>query len=227
MRDLLDRIDAWLSSLGLLPKASWRAVTSGKVSKLYAGRISRNLPQFRTHLGITPFAPSSRNIDHDARVPMPIPNNSVEVYQSEDVFEHIPYRDLPTVFDEIFRVLKPGGLFRLSLPDYGCDLLARRTQRDAAGNFLFDPSGGGRLFDGQVIEGGHVWFPTYARVRALFDQSRFAQGGRVDFLHYTSEDGQVVMRAIDYSKGYVGRTPDHDGRSPHQPLSIVVDAVKL
>jgi predicted SAM-dependent methyltransferase len=224
----LDLYDVKLCRLGLLGCADWEAVRKGRVTRLYAGQIFRDLPQFRTHYGLSLNDPSSRNLRHDVRDPMPIPDGCLATYQSEDVFEHVPYGDLPAIFDELFRVLRPGGLFRLSVPDYRNDVYFARSLRDASGELLFDPIGGGEFKDGKVICGGHVWFPRYETVKALFDASKFAWRGSVEFLHYTEVEGAYVLRDIDYSLGHISRTPDHDDRvrAPRRPLSIVVDARK-
>jgi SAM-dependent methyltransferase len=224
----LDKIDRLLCRVGLLAPASWSNVSSGKRAKLYAGGISRGLPQFKTHIGITPFEETTRNIRHDVRAPFPIPDNSIDVFQSEDVFEHIPYSELQPVIEEIYRVLKPGGIFRLSVPDYRCSILRDRSLKNGDGEILFDPGGGGDFVDGVVINGGHVWFPTYEMVQFLMDQSSFARRGTITFLHYTLASGDSVLNRIDYSLGHVQRTPDHDDRvrSPGCAISIVVDAVK-
>jgi len=224
----VESLDARLCALGWAPPATWDLVRPGKVTKLYAGRLIRLLPQYRTHLGLALSVPSSRNIVHDIRERMPIPDESLDAYQAEDVFEHIEYDEIPAIFEEIYRVLKPGGLFRFSVPDYRCNVYSSRAWRDENGDVLFDPGGGGRLLEGKVIEGGHVWFPVYESIRELFGKSRFASGGRIEYLHYTLADGTFAVRDIDYSRGFVGRTPDNDDRakSPRRPLSIVVDAVR-
>lgn len=224
----LDRYDAALCRRGILKWASWDAVRVGKVSRLYAGQLFRGLAQFRTHYGLSLNSPTSRNILHDVRDAMPIPDNSLAIYQSEDVFEHVPYDDLRAIFDEIFRALRPGGLFRLSVPDYRNDVYLSRSLRDSEGRILFDPGGGGAFRDGQVVEGGHLWHPVHESVKALFDKSKFANKGTVEYLHYTGSDGTAVMRNIDYSLGRVSRTPDFDARArfPLRPLSVVVDAWK-
>jgi SAM-dependent methyltransferase len=179
-------------------------------------------------LGITPYFRSSRNIGHDATEPLPLPDNYLDIYQSEDVFEHLEYDKLGRVFDEIYRTLKPGGIFRLSVPDYGCDLYAARSVRNEVGEIEFDPGGGGAWIDGEVIAGGHLWFPTYVLVKDLFDKSRFGVGGEVEFLQYTTPDGQFVMKPIDFSVGYIQRVPGNDLRVADRPrpISIVVDARK-
>jgi SAM-dependent methyltransferase len=227
---LLDIADYGLCRIGIFRRfASWDDALSSEPVQLYAGKLRRGLPQYRTHWGLTPFYASGRNIPSDVTAAFPIPNDSVDIFQSEDVFEHIEIERVPGIFNEIFRVLKPGGLFRLSLPDYNFDIYRERTIRDAEGELLFDPGGGGRLERGRVVDGGHVWFPTIANVRRLFDASAFAINGRVDYLHYTSEDGSIgAMKPIDYTLGHIQRTPDHDPRVADnpRPLSIVVDAWK-
>jgi len=223
-----DILEYGLCKLGIRRFASWEDALSSEPVRLYAGKLRRGLPQFRTHWGITPFYASTRNIHHDVTLSYPIPDNSVEVYQSEDVFEHIEEHKILPIINEIYRILKPGGVFRLSLPDYNFDLNRARTQRGPDGEFLFDPGGGGRLENGKVVDGGHVWFPTISSVRALFERSRFADGGECRFLQYNAEQGEPVMERIDYSIGYIQRTPDHDPRVADnpRPLSIVVDAIK-
>jgi SAM-dependent methyltransferase len=198
------------------------------VRKLYAGKLRRGLPQFATHIGITPYYASTRNIRHDVAEPFPIRDGSVELFQSEDVFEHIELSKIVPIFNEIHRVLISGGLFRLSVPDYCLDHNIRRSIKNPDGQIVFDPSGGGKYVDGRVTDGGHLWFPTIAIVRTLFEQSQFNGRGVVKYLHYNNGDGTYKADPIDYSLGHIQRTPDHDHRlaNPRQPISIVVDAFK-
>ena len=73
--------------------------------------------------------------------------------------------------------------------------------------------------------GAHLWFPVWESVKALADQSPFP---KAEFYHYYDENGQSVTHPIDYTLGYVDRTPDHDKRvqHPYRALSIVVDLIK-
>ncbi len=199
-------------------------IRDGKRIFLYAGDVP-NLKEYGKFVGLSLARHDGRHIRHDVTQKHPLRDGCVDVYQSEDVFEHISYDALPAVIDEIHRLLKPGGIFRLSLPDYRCDLLIERSIKDAEGNVQFDPDGGGRFVDGKIVDGGHVWFPRYESVKRLLDRSRFK---RTAFLHYYDENGAGITNPIDYSIGFVQRTPDHDDRvkRPFRPMSLVVDCVK-
>ncbi|WP_243370205.1 glycosyltransferase [Geotalea sp. SG265] len=200
----------------------WDDIYASGIIKLYAGDLP-DKTEYSGWTGLSITRCDLRHIPHDMTLPLPLPENSVDAFQSEDVFEHITYDRLPQVINEIHRILKPGGLFRLSLPDYRCDVMQARSLKDAAGNITFDPAGGG-----SPENPGHVWFPRYETVRNLLENSNFATAGEFNFLHYYDEQGQAVTNTIDYSKGFIQRTPDHDPRvrSPYRPMSLVIDLVK-
>ena len=193
---------------------------------LYAGDVPRRKEyNIDGIVGLAIRRADYRTILHDICQKYPLKDNSVDAYQAEDVFEHIEYDKLVDVINEIYRVLKPGAYFRLSVPDYGCDILYNRSTKDESGNIIFDPDGGGKYQDGKVIDGGHVWFPTYEKVLALIEKCDFS---KYEFYHYYDENGNSVTKEIDYSKGYVIRTPDHDKRvqNPYRAMSLVVDLYK-
>lgn len=200
----------------------WNDLKGMTPLRLYAGDIYDDAHDGWVGLSIT--RADRNHIPHDITQPFPLPDNSVDAFQAEDVFEHIAYDRLAPVIDEIYRVLRPNGLFRLSLPDYGCDVLLNRSIRDADGTIVFDPEGGGT-----PEQPGHLWFPRRENVETLLGKTRFALNGDIVFLHYWNRDGSFVTNRIDYSKGIVTRTPDFDERvqHPYRPLSLVVDLIKL
>jgi len=167
------------------------------------------------------------HISHDVTKAMDLPDNCVDIYQSEDVFEHIPKEELIDVINEIYRVLKPGGFFRLSIPDYRSELVYERSRKDEYGIPYFDPGGGGHYDEEnkKVTGGGHVWFPLFETTVALLQSTEFT---KIEFLHYYDILGRPILRDIDYSQCFVKRTPDYDDRvkDPRMPLSIVVDCFK-
>ena len=191
---------------------------------LYAGDLP-GMKEYRKFVGLSLTQCNKWHIRHDVTRPYPLPANCVDVFQSEDVFEHIPLEELPAIINEIHRILKVGGVFRLGVPDYRCDILYNRSIKNTAGEIQFDPRGGGKFVNGKVTERGHVWFPKYETVKDLLSRTRFRN---VFFYHYYNERGEAITHKIDYSLGHVKRTPDHDERvkNPYRPLSIVVDCVK-
>ena len=206
---------------------TWEDILQREIIKLYAGDfpssgakyaqdfIALSLPEEINHEQNHAF------IRHDITKPMPLPDNSVNIYQSEDVFEHIEYHKLISVMNEIYRVLKPKGLLRLSVPDYRYDAYYERSLKNSLGVVVFDFLGGG-----DVSEPGHKWFPIIESVRHLIEQTNFANGS-VEFLHYYDEDGKPVTKTIDYSKGFISRTPDNTKQNgKYRPISIVVDMIK-
>jgi predicted SAM-dependent methyltransferase len=207
------------------PHLSFQEIKKLDYIFLYAGDIPENKNYNKIGLSIT--RNDSDHIKHDITKIHDIDDNSVDIYQAEDVFEHIEYDKLEPVIMEIHRILKPGGLFRLSVPDYRCDILSNRSVKSGDGTILFDPGGEGTFLEstGQVINGGHVWFPVYEKVKELVEKAPFA---KIDFLQYYDEKGVARCNKIDYNKGYIQRTPDHDARvkNPYRPLSIVVDCYK-
>lgn len=200
----------------------WQQLSNQPQLLLYAGDVPCR-PQYQGWTGLSLNQQDERHILHDITLPFPLPDNSVDGFQAEDVLEHIHYQDLDAVLGEIFRILKPGALLRLSVPDYRCDILRARSVRDDAGNILFDPEGGGT-----PERPGHLWFPRIEELRQLLERSPFARQGRIDYLHYYNPDGSFVTHPVDYAKGHVARSPDFDPRvqHPYRPLSLIVDLVK-
>ena len=195
---------------------------------LYAGDCINNISQY-PFIGLSLQCNNNTNIQHNILNKMDLYDNSVDIYQSEDVFEHIEYNELYNVINEIYRVLKPGGLFRFSMPDYRCNILYNRSIKTENNEIIFDPNGGGGYDykNSKVINGGHVWFPKYESVKSLLDKTNFEKKN-INFLHYYDENNNPVTKIIDYSKGYIHRTPDFDNRvnNPYRPMSIIVDCYK-
>ncbi len=205
-------------------RVNFEDISRRKCIFIYAGDIPQD-SRYDKYIGLSLSQSDSRHLQHDVTETLPLPDGCVDVYQSEDVFEHIDHRKLQSVINDIYRVLKPGGLFRLSLPDYRCNILYERSLKDEYHNVIFDPGGGGGFICGKVVNGGHVWFPKYETVRGILYSTQFTN---ITFYHYYDEEGNGVTSAIDYSLGHVMRTPDHDERvqNPYRPMSIVVDCLK-
>jgi len=200
----------------------WENLQHLHLVRLYAGDIPEK-KEYDGLIGLSLTRSDHRHIKHDINDPLPLPDNSVDSYQAEDVFEHIEYDRLLSIIDEIYRVLKPNATFRLSVPDYACDVFSNRSVKKASGDSVFDPGGGGTRQNS-----GHVWFPRIDKVKQLLEKSIFGKYGKIEYLHYYNMDGTSVVNKIDYSKGYIQRMPDFDKRAqnPFRPMSIVIDLIK-
>lgn len=195
---------------------------------LYCGDLPIQRRQYTSldFIGLSMNTETSYQILHDITNPFDLYDNSVDIVQSEDVMEHIEYSKIPQIIDEIYRILKPNGLFRLSVPDYNCDILANRVVRGKNNEIIFD-SGGGGYYDSiskRVLGGGHVWFPNITLMYNLLEMTKF----KCIYKHYYDVYGKPVLHDIDYRYGFIARTPDNDNRvkNPRRPLSIVIDCYK-
>lgn len=56
-------------------------------------------------------------VAHDLRKGIPFPDNSVDAVYHSHMFEHIDRDVAPLFLKEIYRVLKPGGIHRICVPD--------------------------------------------------------------------------------------------------------------
>lgn len=155
----------------------------------------------------TPKCPWS--IRHDLREPIPLPDNSVDRILTEDFLEHLKEGNIQPLFTECYRILKSGSLMRIGVPDYNSSRLKERIINNK------DPK-----------EPTHFILVTYAWMKKAIEASSFR---KCKFYHYWA-DGRFVYNQIDYSLGWVKRTPDNDRRNQRGDkflvTSIVVDLFK-
>lgn len=56
-------------------------------------------------------------LNHDLRFGIPAENSSLEAVYHSHLLEHLNYKDALNFIAEIYRVMKPGGLHRILVPD--------------------------------------------------------------------------------------------------------------
>lgn len=89
-------------------------------------RLSRH-PGLRKLIGILRFVPTSQldiswdpNIlVHDVRSPLPFGDNSLSAVYASHLLEHLYFEEAKRLLLECFRVLSPGGVLRMVVPDLG------------------------------------------------------------------------------------------------------------
>jgi predicted SAM-dependent methyltransferase len=71
---------------------------------------------------------TAADLPWDLRHPLPFPADSVAAVFHEHLLEHLPFPAAAAFLRECYRVLRPGGVLRVAVPDFG------RFARDYAGD---------------------------------------------------------------------------------------------
>ncbi len=148
-------------------------------------------PNYENYVSVDMGGDGTTAVKHDMTKPLPLADDSVDHILTEHFLEHVSAVDLENILNELYRVLKPGGLLRAAVPDYN-------HPRDIA--YLrrgHDPR-----------HADHLILPTYTLLRDIVAKSKFKEGS---FYHYWHE-GVFHYSPVDYSKGHIKRTPDNDPR---------------
>ena len=104
--------------------------------KLHLGCGKRHIPGF-VHIDAVDYP----HVDHVATIDNLsfIPDDSVDLIYNCHVLEHFKRRDVERVLREWCRVLKPGGVLRISVPDFSrlCEVYQREGKLDLVIGSLF------------------------------------------------------------------------------------------
>lgn len=104
--------------------------------KLHLGCGKRFIPGF-VHIDVVDYP----HVEHVAAIDsLPfIPDNSVDLIYTCHVLEHFKRRDVERVLKEWRRVLKPGAIFRVAVPDFAklCEVYIKTGQLDLVIGGLF------------------------------------------------------------------------------------------
>jgi SAM-dependent methyltransferase len=149
-------------------------------------------PRYRDYISVDAVTHAEYGVAHDLLTPLPLPDGSVDRILSEHFLEHLPVDGIAHVLRECHRVLRPGGIARVAVPDYGHP---RDRYCLALGH---DP----RRRD-------HLTLPTHTLCAQLAAASPF---GSARFYQYWDGD-TFVHQPVDYSLGFVRRTPENEPRN--------------
>jgi SAM-dependent methyltransferase len=204
---------------------------------LYFGSLGQHERQFQipnfTGLALEPA--HDREMKHDLAAALPYPAASIAKIQAQDVLEHLAFDKVPFVLDEIYRVLKPGGIFRLSVPDYRSPVLKRRSIYDARGRVIgdllmgaasyLDPATGEARVRFSEDGEAHLWFPRYELITHLVLKSELRKA-QIHFYQGFLDDHTYLCEPVPENEMFVQRAAPHDGRAGGAPISIIADFVK-
>jgi predicted SAM-dependent methyltransferase len=152
---------------------------------------------------------------HDLRQPLPLEDASVLRIFAEHVVEHIDFQsDVPRVFREFHRVLKPGGVVRIVVPD---------TARFMQAYLDNDPAQWASLGFANLPEDMNSWMELVNHV--------FHQGGEHCFgWDFTSMSGALwragFSRIVRQSYGNSSDPELAIDQPNHESYSLYVEAIK-
>jgi len=132
----------------------------------------------------TDLIPNNKRIRLDVSKKYPFDDDTFDYAFSEHVIEHIPYQIGRMMISEAFRVLKPGGVIRISTPDLKFLIyLYENDQKDLhkkyikwnAENFIGDkaPHDGISVFNNYVRDWGHVYIYDVESLSRMFKEIGF------------------------------------------------------
>jgi SAM-dependent methyltransferase len=204
---------------------------------LYFGSLGQHERQFQVpnFVGLALNPAHDREIKHNLTDPLPYAGDSIAKIQAQDVLEHVPFDKVPFVLDEIYRVLRPGGIFRLSVPDYRSPVQKRRSIYDARGRVIGDLLMGATSYldqatgDARVQFTGdgeaHLWFPRYELITHLVLKSELRRS-RIHFYQGFIDDHSYLCEPLPEDDMFVQRAAPHDRRAGGAPTSIIADFIK-
>ncbi|MEO8301442.1 MAG: class I SAM-dependent methyltransferase [Rhizomicrobium sp.] len=204
---------------------------------LYFGSLGLHERQYQipnfTGLALQPA--HDREIQHNLTDPLPFADGSIAKIQAQDVLEHVPFETVPAILDEVYRVLRPGGVFRLSVPDYRSPVLKRRSIFDARGRVIGDLMMGATSYLDQASgearvrfsEDGdaHLWFPRYELITHLVLKSEIRKAA-IHFYQGFPDEHSYLCEPVPDDEMFVQRAVPHDRRGGGTPTSIIADFVK-
>lgn len=85
--------------------------------RLNLGCELHKLPQDEGWVNIDCRPECEPNLVHDLVNPLPYEDNSVDEILAKDILEHFPWRKVPAILKDWFRVLKPSGEIYIQTPD--------------------------------------------------------------------------------------------------------------
>lgn len=130
----------------------------------------------------------------DIRQGLPVPDDTFDCVVSIHVLEQLPYLELDAALRELRRVLKPGGIIRLAVPDLDRAIMA---YREGDPRYFYVPdrdvaSIGGKLSVQMTWYGSSRSLFTYDFLEELLGRTGFHEIRRCAFRETGSDDPAIV-----------------------------------
>ena len=131
------------------------------------------------------------------------PNSSVDEIRADALVEHLDFKEEPIFFKEVYRLLKPGGVFLFETPDFEWTVKTWLSAADDWREFFRD--------DPEAIGQQH-WFGTYSYsfdnrwgylMASIFGPQNGA--GQYHKNAYTEQKVRAVCRFVGFDEPLVSR----------------------
>lgn len=142
--------------------------------------------------------------------PRKYPANSADVIYASHVLEHINKWDYEAVLKRWYKILKPGGILRLALPDFEQLVQVYIETKDL--KLIYGPLYGGQDSPGNT----HYWCWDFQQLKSVLESVGFQRVNRYDWRE--TEHAHID----DNSQAYIPHMQKETGRL----ISLNVEAIK-
>lgn len=152
---------------------------------------------------------------------LPVAPNSCDGIYCSHILEHLSLNDFRTAIHNTNKLLRPGGIFRLVLPDleYSIDRYKKNPSRDAALDFMLETSLGYKNrpngIRGFVVawlgNSQHLWMWDFKSLTAELEEAGFIEIRRASF----NDSGLPIFDSVEDKDrwenclGIECKKPDH------------------
>ncbi len=187
---------------GLCAPPTWRNFDAGP-----AFWLEKNLPVLRSTLVRRGFPNYPKNIEYgDVIVGLPVAARSAQAVYCSHVLEHMALDEMRRTLANVFGYLRPGGIFRLVVPDLQ-SLATRYTARqsaDAAIRFMQEAclgetqsaNGVGGILKALFGRSQHLTMWDYKGMAAELEQAGFTRIRRASY-HDADDSRFLDVEALD------------------------------
>jgi len=151
-------------------------------------------PRYQHYVSVDLEPGDDWRVVHDLTQPIPLPDASVDRIHTEDAIHYLKQPDIEILLTECHRLLKPGCHLRIGVTDYN------HPKDRFCLSLGTDPR-----------HPRHKTLTTKPLMEEMLRRSPFKH---YEFSHYWDGD-TFIEQSIDYTTGWINRTPDHDPRCKH------------